>query len=683
MQGSNQHKTRNIIVFAGTTEGRILSDRLCESGITHLVSVASGCGSEMLGEHESRTVLTGRMDEEEIIACLKQHGFHEGDFLADATHPYATGVTKNLQRAAERTGVTYLRIARKSMDVGDHDVRLYETISTCAKSVNLLSGNILLATGSKELEQFCAEVSEDTIGRTYVRVLPTEESIAACKRCGIDIAHILALQGPFTEELNTALLRQYRIAHMITKESGTEGGFPEKTKAARKAGVMLHVLTRPADPAGVTLEQAYRTLSGTERNDGIRRRVSLIGIGMGTEATLTVEAKELLAKAEALFGAPRLLPEQDFRQIFPFYRPEEIIPVLEEHPEWKEIAILFSGDSGFFSGARSMHAALKERMPELTVQLIPGINSVAFLAARLGESYEDAAIVSLHGRNTPGQRGVLLEKIRRHRKTFVLAASTEEARELVRQMKENGIRAEVLMGCDLSYENERIITVDTDGDEWPEMPEETTLLTLLVKNADPKSRLLLPVLPDKAFIRGNVPMTKACIRHESIRRLQLKEGERLYDIGGGTGSVTIETALLHPSLQVFSVEQNREACALIRENCKRHRCTNVTVVEGAAPEALTGLPAPDAVFLGGTGGRLREILSALGKMRSGIRIVMNMVTPETMTEWMELQREISVQEEEMVQLTVSTFQRVGEHSMPHTDNPVTIVSFVLEGSAPA
>lgn len=677
MQDRNDQKSNKIIVFAGTTEGRLLSDRLCESGITHLVSVVSDCGKEMLEEHACRTILTGRMDEAAIMSCLKQHGFRTGDFLIDATHPYAVEVTGNLQRAAVRSGVTYLRITRKSMPVVGEHVRQYETLSSCAKAVDHHAGNILLTTGSKELEQFCDVVSLDTISRTYARVLPTEESIACCRRCGIETAHILALKGPFTADLNTALFRQYQIVHMITKESGAEGGFPEKVEAARMAGVTLHVLSRPTDPDGVSLEEAYRMLSGMNWNDGRPRKVSLIGVGMGTEATLTEEARALLAKAEVLFGAPRLLPEQDFRQSFPLYRSEDILPMLEVHPEWREIAILFSGDSGFYSGAKTMAAALKEKMPEVSIQSIAGISSVAFLAARLGESYEDAAIVSLHGRNCNGQMGVLLDKIRRYRKTFVLATSTEEVRELTCRLKENAICAEIVIGCDLSYEDERIVKLDLSDDAWPEIDGKTTLFTLLIRNPNPEKRLLLPALPDEVFLRGKAPMTKECIRHESIRRMQLKEGDIVYDIGGGTGSVTIETALLHPTLQVFSIEKDGEACACIRENMANHRCSNVTLVEGEAPVALTNLPEPDAVFLGGCGGRLKEILSTLQKKRNGIRVVMNIVTPETMAEWMEVQREMSVEGEEMVQLTISAFQRVGEHRIPQTRNPVTIVSFVL------
>ena len=178
---------------------------------------------------------------------------------------------------------------------------------------------------------------------------------------------------------------------------------------------------------------------------------------------------------------------------------------------------------------------------------------------------------------------------------------------------------------------------------------------------------------DEWFIRGKVPMTKREVRAVSLERLELKAGEVLYDIGAGTGSVAIQAALANPGLQVYAFEQKEEGCGLIRQNREKFAAWNVTVVPGKAPESLEGLPAPDKVFIGGSGGRIGEILEYLRKENPAVRIVINLIALETLgevTRYLE-QKEL---EAEIVCIQVSRSRRAGAYHLMEGMNPVYVVT---------
>lgn len=232
----------NIIVFGGTTEGRALSCRLADAGAAVTVCVATAYGAEEQGTHSGVTVLTGRKTAEEMTALLRG-----APLCIDATHPYAAEASKNIRAACAAAGVPYRRLLRRESDAAGAIF-----VSGAAEAADYLTGtegNILLTTGSKELGAFAA--LEPT--RIYPRVLPSIEGIAACEAAGIPHRNIIAMQGPFSRELNEALIRQYHIAWLVTKDGGAAGGFPEKRGAAETTGAALVVLRRPGDE-GETLE---------------------------------------------------------------------------------------------------------------------------------------------------------------------------------------------------------------------------------------------------------------------------------------------------------------------------------------------------------------------------------------------------------------------------------------------
>jgi len=227
-----------IVIFSGTTEGRELSRSLSALGAELVVCVATEYGSEEQGTLPGVTTRVGPLTAEE-----KRELLSDAALCVDATHPYATHVTASLREACRRTGCEYRRLLRAGSEIDAQGALCFDSAAQAAAYLKDTRGNILLATGAKELE--CYRELEPA--RLYPRILPSHGSLAACEALGIPHRNVIAMQGPFSRELNEALIRQYEIAWLVTKDGGAPGGFPEKAEAARAAGAGLIVLRRPAE----------------------------------------------------------------------------------------------------------------------------------------------------------------------------------------------------------------------------------------------------------------------------------------------------------------------------------------------------------------------------------------------------------------------------------------------------
>ena len=233
-----------ILIFSGTADGRLLSRALADRGADVTVCVATEYGNEAQGTYPGVAVLTGRKGADEMAALLR--GF---DLCIDATHPYALIVSQNIREACGRATVPCRRLLRSSCQTGDA-----VTVRSAAEAAAYLAGTegrILLAIGSKELAAFRGLPPE----RLCPRVLPSHEALSACEAMGIPHRNIVAMQGPFTVELNTAMIRQLGAAFLVTKDGGPAGGFPEKAGAARETGAKLILIRRPEEDG-----ESYETI---------------------------------------------------------------------------------------------------------------------------------------------------------------------------------------------------------------------------------------------------------------------------------------------------------------------------------------------------------------------------------------------------------------------------------------
>ncbi|MDO4522193.1 MAG: precorrin-6A reductase [Eubacteriales bacterium] len=669
-----------ILIFAGTTEGRELAEYLGRQQVSHEVCVATEYGKTLLEENEYRKVRAGRLDEKAMEQLLAGSGYR---VVVDATHPYAVEVSANIRSACEHAQIEYIRLLRASRTEtlpteekgtvpGNDAVAWTEdlvVVSSVEAAVDFLEhtqGSILVTTGSKELHKYTRLT--DYRERVFARVLSTPEVAKSCAELGFEGKHLICMQGPFSEELNTAMLRQFGAEWLVTKEAGKTGGFEEKLRAAQKAGAKVVLIGRPTKEQGNSLEEVKRILTqklGLE----VRREIAVVGIGMGTEAGMTLEAREVCKKADLLIGAGRMLQMTESWGIptYVSYKPQEIAEYVYAHPEYEKIALLQSGDVGFYSGAKKLlHVFAKE-----CVQVYPGISSVVYLCAKLHTSWEDVCLTSLHGRSQN-----VIAKVQRHEKVFALVGKGEGVRELCKKLISYGLGdVSVTVGEELSYPAQRIRTERAKllaGETFAD------LCVVLIRN--PKAAPC-PVhgLEDEAFLRGKAPMTKCEIRAVSISKLQLTRDAVVYDVGAGTGSVSVEAALQAEDGAVYAIEKKPDAVELLRENRRRFAVDHLQIVEGLAPEALCELPAPTHVFVGGSSGNLKEILETVLEKNPKVRIVINCIALETVAEALECLKTLPVTGTDIVSLSAARSKEVGRYHMMMGQNPVYVISCTGKG----
>ena len=648
-----------LCVFAGTSEGRRIVDFLKQQDVLITACAATEYGGELIEPCDKLTVRSGRMDESEMEELFRDERF---DLVIDATHPYASAVTENVMTACLNTQTEYLRLERGGEGAPENAV-CFADVPAAVEYLSGTIGNILLTTGSKELAAFSGIT--DFAERTFARVLPVESSIAACREAGLMPAHILAIQGPFSVGMNAAMIKSVNAAYVVTKESGKAGGFEEKVLAAQKAGAELVVIGRPESGAiGLSFSETIELL---KKKFGFtsKPKVAVVGVGPGPRAGMTISASEAVSKAECLIGAKRMTesarPDQ---AVFEAVSPDAIVDLIREHNEFSRFAVLMSGDVGFFSGAKK----LIPKLDFCEINIIPGVSSLAYLCAKAEVSYEDAVSVSLHGRD-----GSVIPAVRRSRLVFALVGGENGAGKLINELNEAGLpNVKAAVGERLGYEDERI----TRG-SVSELAGKVfdPLSAILLENPSPESTAC--GLPDAAFIRSAdekpvVPMTKSEVRAVIMSKLRLLPDSVSWDIGAGTGSVSIEMALCAPKGRVYAIEKKPEACELVRENAAAFSLKNVEVIEGSAPEALLPLPAPTNAFIGGSSGNMREIIALLLEKNPRVRIVASAIALETVSELTALMNEFDFSETEAVCISVSKARKVGGYDLMTAQNPVYV-----------
>lgn len=238
---------------------------LCARGADVTACVATEYGEALLPEADNLTVSARRLKEDEIREMIERERF---GLVIDATHPYALRITESVASACSAQGVEYLRLLREG-DEGAAGAVWLDDAEAVTEYLRHTKGNILLTTGSKDLPRFGG--IPDFAGRVYARVLPMEDSLRICREAGLMPSHIMAMQGPFSKEMNLAMIRALDIAFLVTKDSGRAGGFEEKAAAAAEAGVTLVVIGRPPQRPGISLEEAIRLLCaryGFSQDDG-------------------------------------------------------------------------------------------------------------------------------------------------------------------------------------------------------------------------------------------------------------------------------------------------------------------------------------------------------------------------------------------------------------------------------
>lgn len=644
-----------VIVFAGTTEGYELCRFLSEHQISVYACAATEYGGKALTETPYLHIHTGRLSREEMEAFFLKEA---PNFVLDATHPYAAEVTDNIKSACEKTGFFYQRVLREQGRQAEKAVYV-ESTEAAAEFLNTTEGNVLLTTGSKELKKFLGV--KDYKERLYARVLSLPSVMEECSAAGFEGKHLIGMQGPFSRELNEAMLRQFHCRYLVTKDSGKAGGFQEKIDAAFSCGAIPVIIGRPLKEEGLSLVECKKWLS-QKFGFSLKPQITLLGIGMGSRDTLTIEGEKALEKAELLIGARRIADsvKMPHHTVIYEYDSEKILKCIEENSQYEHIVIALSGDVGFYSGAKKLLHNLGE-----DTRVICGISSVVYFMAKVGLSWDDAKIVSAHGRNCN-----LVSLICHSKKVFSILGTKDGISSLAGRLVSYGMGDVLLyVGENLSYENEKIFVkpakelVSYEGD---------ALCVVCAYNENASELMSTHGIKDECFIRGKAPMTKEEVRTVSLMKLGLSEDSVCYDVGAGTGSVAVEMALRAHQGKVYAIEKKEDALALILENKKKFAADNLEIVGGCAPEAMEELPVPTHAFIGGSSGNLKDIIRLLLNKNPEVKIVINCITLETVGEAMEAIREFDFQERDIVQMSVSRSKEVGRYHMMMGENPIYI-----------
>ena len=646
------------VVFAGTTEGYELCRFLSKHQVYVHGCTATGYGGRILEENDFLTVHAGRMEEKEMAEFFQKE---KPDLVLDATHPYAALVTENIQKACESAGIPCWRVLRDQGEKSRSAVYV-DNIDQAVEYLKGTKGNILLTTGSKELAAFTH--LRDYKERLFARVLSLPSVLETCRTLGIEGKHLIGMQGPFSTELNAAMLRQFQCSYLVTKDSGDAGGFQEKIDAALSCGAVPVIIGRPVKEEGMTLFSCKKRLAeffGFQ----VKPHITLLGIGMGSRDTLTIQGEKALKGADLLIGASRMVEavRMPHHQVFCEYKSEKILSYIKDHPEYEQVVIALSGDVGFYSGARKLLNMLGK-----DTEVICGISSVVYFMAKAGLSWDDAVLKSVHGKKEN-----LIPLIKQNQKVFAILGTRDGVAQLSRELCAYGMEDVVLyVGENLSYENEKVFS-KTAGELTAYEGDALSVVCAWNEKAVPA--FATHGIWDREFLRGKAPMTKEEVRAVSLMKLALTEDSLCYDVGAGTGSVSVEMALRAKSGQVYAIEKKEEAAELIEENKKKFGAANLEIIRGTAPEAMRALPAPSHAFIGGSSGNLEEIIDLLLEKNPQVRMVINCITLETLSEALQVVKKYRFRDTDMVQLSVARSKEVGRYHMMMGENPIYILTF--------
>lgn len=398
-------------------------------------------------------------------------------------------------------------------------------------------------------------------------------------------------------------------------------------------------------------------------------KVNVIGIGPGNPDLLTGEARQAIAESTILAGDKRMVGQfGSGKKVCPTIKLAELAEVAANADAEKDVlGILVSGDVGFFSLAKTIAG----KLPRCEVKRYCGISSLVYFASRLQMSWDDAKIISMHGRQQN-----LVSAVLQYKKVFSLTGGDNSPQELCRQLCEQGLgEVTVHVGSNLSYPEEAIVTGTAEEIANGDFPSLSVMMILHEKAGGPL-RQSVHGLDDSLFLRGKAPMTKQEIRAVSISKLQPRPDDIIYDIGAGTGSCSVELALQAPLGKVYAFEMKEDALELLRLNKERFHCDNMEIVAGEASEEIEKTPTPDCVFIGGSSGNMAKMLDSLYARNAACRIVINVIALETLCTVVDYYKEKPDYVLDVVNIASAYNKKLGRYNLMMAQNPIYIITAV-------
>lgn len=396
-------------------------------------------------------------------------------------------------------------------------------------------------------------------------------------------------------------------------------------------------------------------------------KVNIIGIGPGNPDLLTGAARQAIAESNILIGDKRMLSAfaDSSKTVYDTIKTSAIAEIAAKADPAKDVlAVLVSGDVGFFSLAKTISGKLSD----CECVRYCGISSLVYFASKLQLSWDDAKIVSMHGRDQN-----LVAAVAQNKKVFSLTGGDHSPQALCKQLCEHGMgQVTVYVGENLSYPEEKITQGTAEEISALNFP---SLSVMMILNDDANG--FMPTvhgLADDLFMRSKVPMTKQEVRSVSMSKLMPKATDLIYDIGAGTGSCSVELALIAKQGKVWAFERNPVAVELLGKNKELFGLSNLEIIAGEALENIKTMPAPDCVFVGGSGGDLCEMLDVIYAKNSKCRVVINAITVETLAQVAAYYKEHTDYSLEIVNVFVARGKHLGSYNLMIAQNPVYVMT---------
>ena len=396
-------------------------------------------------------------------------------------------------------------------------------------------------------------------------------------------------------------------------------------------------------------------------------KVNIIGIGPGNPDLLTGAARQAIAESNILIGDKRMLSAfvDSSKTVYDTIKTSAIAEIAAKADPTKDVlAVLVSGDVGFFSLAKTISG----KLPDCECVRYCGISSLVYFASKLQLSWDDAKIVSMHGRDQN-----LVAAVAQNKKVFSLTGGEHSPQALCKQLCEHGMgQVTVYVGENLSYPEEKI--TQGTAEEISALNFPSLSVMMLLNNETNGFAPTVHGLADDLFMRSKVPMTKQEVRSVSMSKLMPKATDLIYDIGAGTGSCSVELALIAKQGKVWAFERNPVAVELLGKNKELFGLTNLEIVAGEALENIKAMPAPDCVFVGGSGGDLCEMLDVIYAKNSKCRVVINAITVETLAQVAAYYKEHEDYSLEIVNVFVARGKHLGSYNLMIAQNPVYVMT---------
>lgn len=398
----------------------------------------------------------------------------------------------------------------------------------------------------------------------------------------------------------------------------------------------------------------------------MKNKIIIVGAGPGEKGFLTFKAEEIIQNSRCVVAAERhAVLASGHSNVILLKNFNAALDKLADELHLGDVAVIVSGDPGIYS----LLPLLKKRFPQEEIEVIPGISSLQMIAAAANETWNETVILSGHGREIRDAK--ILETVDKNRSTVFFCGNEKNPARLCTLLADNDLDdTEVIIGENLSYPHQRI---SRGKPSELARGEYDPLAIVMVINASPAPKVSTRPR-DMDFIRGEVPMTREEVRSLIIDKLELTSDAVVWDIGAGTGSVTVAAALTAHDGYVCAVECNADAAALIRANIKKFRLFNVSLHEGKALEIMDSLPRPTHVFIGGSGSELKSLLKKTASLGSGIRVVASCVTLKTSADVFEIFNNEGYSGFDAVQVNISRTKKLGASVIMSAQNPITIMS---------